>query len=69
LRPKAALRIQCVVGNPMTATPSQGMQWRPHIRRLTREEFARIIAANTVIWGKAVAATKFKAEGGARARR
>ena len=28
----------------------------------TREEFARIIAADTVTWGKAVAATGFKAD-------
>ena len=28
----------------------------------TREEFARVIAADTVTWGKAVAATGFKAD-------
>jgi len=28
----------------------------------SREEFARVIAADTVTWGKAVAATGFKAD-------
>jgi hypothetical protein len=28
----------------------------------TRDEFARIIASDTVTWGKAVAATGFKAD-------
>jgi tripartite-type tricarboxylate transporter receptor subunit TctC len=52
--------IQKAVKSPETKAKLEESGFR--VTGTNREEFARIIAADTVTWGKAVAATGFKAD-------
>jgi len=52
--------IQKAVKNPDTKAKLEDSGFR--VTGTNREEFARIIAADTVTWGRAVAATGFKAD-------
>ena len=49
-----------VVGNTETRTQLQDMGFK--VTGSSREEFAKVIKDDTVRWGKAVAATGFKAD-------
>lgn len=57
---KLSADIQKVVKAPEGKTKLEDAGFR--VTGTTREEFSRIIAADTVTWGKAVAATGFKAD-------
>ena len=49
-----------VVGNPETRTKLQDMGFK--VTGSSRDEFAKVIKDDTARWGKAVAATGFKAD-------
>jgi tripartite-type tricarboxylate transporter receptor subunit TctC len=57
---KLSADIQKAVKSPETKAKLEESGFR--VTGTNREEFARIIAADTVTWGKAVAATGFKAD-------
>jgi tripartite-type tricarboxylate transporter receptor subunit TctC len=57
---KLSADIQKIVKSPEGKTKLEDAGFRA--TGTTREEFTRIIAADTVTWGKAVAATGFKAD-------
>ena len=57
---KLSADIQKAVKNPDTKAKLEDSGFR--VTGTNREEFARIIAADTVTWGRAVAATGFKAD-------
>ena len=57
---KLSADIQKAVKSPETKAKLEESGFR--VTGTSREEFARIIAADTVTWGKAVAATGFKAD-------
>jgi tripartite-type tricarboxylate transporter receptor subunit TctC len=57
---KLSADIQAVVKSPETKTKLEESGFR--VTGTNRDEFARIIAADTATWGKAVAATGFKAD-------
>jgi tripartite-type tricarboxylate transporter receptor subunit TctC len=57
---KLSADIQKAVKAPEGKTKLEEAGFR--VTGTSRDEFARIIAADTVTWGKAVAATGFKAD-------
>ena len=60
LQAKLSADVQKAVKAADTKTKLEDSGFR--VTGTTREDFARIIAADTVTWGKAVAATGFKAD-------